>query len=397
MIHSTSTDTTLIHLLRAAFPFDDGAAPAGDAAGLDWHSVIERAKAHGLAALLYVAIKQLALQDRVPADLLAALRRRFLLTDVASWRVYQELGRLLERFEREQIPVVLLKGCALGPTLYASIRLRQLSDLDLLIPAAAKERASALMLAQGFSIGLDLTEHFRDHFASEQSFARSGAVPVAVDLHWHICNVPYFRTHVPMEWFWQRTVAVDVDGRRARIFAPSAQLLHLSFHWWLHHRGDGLKWSYDIALLLARYRAQIDWDETIAAARTFGLVQPLRATLSQVSATWGVNVPESIFARLRPSLKERVAFAMLTARQIEARSVWDVFNVGGWRARAVYLFRIFFPSPSFMRARYRFTSPWLLPAYYGYRWLRGLTRFVQSAGSMLANILRTVARAPRTG
>ncbi len=385
-------DSALVRVLREAPPLRSDASLPAALPSADWNALVARAQMHGLAPLLYAAIRTRGGQDALPPAALNNLRLAYLRNDIAVWQAEQELGRLLDGFARERIPVILLKGCALAPTLYPAANLRVLGDLDLLIPRAEAERAGAWMRAQGYAPLLDLERGFRERFACEQCYVRGGKQPAQVDLHWHLFNHTHQRARIPIEWFWERTTPVQVGGRTAQIFSPEAQLLHLATHFVLHHRGDGLKWSYDLALLLTRER--IEWGAVVEAVRAFGLSQVVRATLLGVSDVWGIPAPAECLDALRPSFGERVQFAFETAPRIEARVVWDAAGISSRRGGAAYLWRAVLPSPGYMRARYKIAHAWQLPFYYLWRVGRGARQFIVSVGSMLANALRLLTRSP---
>ncbi|MBK8048555.1 MAG: nucleotidyltransferase family protein [Anaerolineales bacterium] len=57
---------------------------------------------------------------------------------------------MLETFEREQIPVIVMKGAALANRLSTDIGLRWMGNLDLLVHPEDQARVGALMLQCGY-------------------------------------------------------------------------------------------------------------------------------------------------------------------------------------------------------------------------------------------------------
>lgn len=358
--------------------------------GVNWHALADTAQRHGLAPLLYGALKANGRQNELPASALEYLRAAYLRTSVANWLAYQELGRLLELFDREQIPVVLLKGCALAVTLYPDPGLRPMGDLDLLIPRAAAARGIVLLTEQGYSSLPELTDGFQQRFSNAQALYRGGQRLAQVDLHWHVLGLPYYRARIPMEWFWERTTAVSVNSQKAQILLPTAQFVYLALHFALQHRSTRLLWSYDLALLLARYREQIHWDEVADVAHMFGLSQALRTALAHVADTWSVSVPADARARLnrsRVSIGDRISFAVATAQQTNARLLLDGLSMPGVRAKFVYVLRHGFPGLAFMQTRYHIPHLLLIPLYYLWRNCAGVYKIARSALSIAINTI----------
>jgi len=196
-------------------------------------------------------------------------------------------------------------------------------------------------------------------------------------------DLPYYQRILPMPWFWQTALQVELAGTRARVLGPEAQVLHLCGHVVLHHSAaeTRLLWLHDVAELLVHYRDRMDWDELLRRTQECGLVLSVQQVLGRVTAEWGVPLPAAARARLdalRPSAEEMQAVAWRTAshRPVVQRFWSDLASMPGWRRRLHYAWIQLFPSATYMQSRYGIRHRWLLPLYYPYRWwlgLRGLT------------------------
>lgn len=380
--------------IRAAFLPASQAAP--DRVGPDeWPPLAEAAARESLAPLLHAALKALGRSDDPPPPICERLRNAFLITDTANWLAYQELGQVLDLFALEAVPVVLLKGCALAATLYPEPGLRPMGDLDVLIPQAQAAAAGALLKSRGFDEMAEMAEGFGARYLQEKIYVRHTGRPAQVDAHWHLTSMPYYRTRIPIEWFWERTVEASITGHSARLFAPEAQLLHLSLHFALHHWSDRLLWAFDLALLLAQHSGTLDWDEAVEAARRFGLAQAMQTSLAVVAEWWGVAPPPAALARLkaaRPGVAERWLLRVMTARRREARILSDGLSLPGTRAKLGYWLGLVFPSQAYMRQRYGVKHGALLPAYYAARLLTGAFQLARSMITIGLGVLRGPAR-----
>jgi hypothetical protein len=217
-----------------------------------------------------------------------------------------------------------------------------------------------------------------------------------VDVHRHVFNVPYFREKIALDWFWENTAPVQVEGQEGRMFSPTAQLLHLSGHFAFHHQSEGLRWLYDLVLLTERWDAEISWGEALGTARRLGLSRAVQFALTETEAVWDAPLPAGARKALqqhRPSWKERLAFAAITAPQNRARILWDSWSMPGRGGGAAYLGRSVFPEASYMVERYKIADRRLLPLYYAWRLLYGAWLLLVSAVSMLGSVVRTIVRA----
>jgi hypothetical protein len=387
-------DRTLLRILSASPPLRSGAEPIE--AAIDWEALARRAELHNLAALLFTALQhQRAL--RPPAEIAARLRHLYLQRTLANQVICDEAGRIVRSFAEHSIPLVCLKGVALLHSLYDDAGVRALGDIDLLVRPEDQARAGERMQRLGYEAKPDLADGFREEFESEQVYRRALDPPVVVDVHRHLFNVPYYRKRVSMQWFWDHTVPVTIAGQEGRMFDPAAQLLHLAPHGAFHHRGEVPRFTYDVALLIARRGSGIPWDATLAAAREFGLTPAVHAALAAVEELWRVPLSEDAkraLARFAPGRSERIAYAAITSPQNRARIVWDIWNMPGARAKLTYLGRSIVPTKDYMMRRYRFANPRMLPWYYCRRWLDGAGYFARSLGSMSRSAWRALRRAP---
>jgi hypothetical protein len=356
----------LVELIRAAFPFDESAARLPDLKEQDWPLLVKTASDHGIAPLVFAALKESELLSAIPKSAVESLRLAYLRASVANHLAFQELSFWIDRFEREQIPLIVLKGGALGVTIYPDIALRPMGDLDLLIAPEAVERATRALIEEGYVAFAEMAPEFASRFSVEQSFFRKGNRPSQIDLHWHVFTTPYYFERIPVEWFRQRTMEISVNKRRAFAFSPTAQLLHLSAHYMLHNYRR-LIWSYDLALLVARCFRQIDWEDVIKAAAEFGLSQALYEALSEVRERWGVRIPLAAYERLRTvrtPWKGRVVFAATDELSDAELDMLKGLGLKGARRKSAYWLSVIFPSPGYMRTRYRINNRGWMPLYY---------------------------------
>jgi hypothetical protein len=381
-------ERVVVELIRHASPFGIEGESFSKTDATDWSAVVRIADENALAPLLYASLRKSKREHQVPADVLQELRMAFLRSNVANGLVFQELSVLLDLFAREGIPVVLLKGCALAGTLYPDASLRPMADLDLLVPRSSMEQVGALLIREGYSAPLELRRGFGQHFSNYRAFARGGNRPAHLEIHWHLFKSPYYCRRVPIDWFWNRTTVIQVNGLAARAFNLQAQVLHLCAHFSLHHRAERLIWSYDLALLLTRCARQIEWEDVLRAAEGFGLSQAVQVALARVRQVWQVPVPDEVMARLallRVGMADRFALAMMTARRGEARVLLDGLSTPGVRGKLGFWWAHIFPAPEYIRERYRVPDARRVPLYYLWRIGDGVSKFIRS---ILSAIIR---------
>jgi hypothetical protein len=260
---------------------------------------------------------------------------------------------------------------------YSDFALRPMLDLDVLVQRADFQRAGALLGAAGFAPQDEDAGNDPPTIRTQVVWAKQAPPFFCLDLHWHLIDSGYYARHIPAEWFWEHTVEVSFRARHIRVLAPEAQLLHLASHSELHHAGAGNWWLYDIAALIHKFGAALDWEVVVATAQRFEWGQSLRVALDRAQTTFGAQVPASVLARLatdRVTRHERLARALAEPSAHLAAFLFDGWEQVGWRARARYLWRSLFPPAEFMRVRAPIRTRRDLLWQYALRLGRGLVR-----------------------
>ncbi|MDW8267999.1 MAG: nucleotidyltransferase family protein [Anaerolineae bacterium] len=354
----------------------DAAAELAARPDFRWDTALAVAAGQGVLPLLYAT---LAPCSWLPESARAPLREAYTSTALHNRLFLNELGRVLPLLDSHGVDVILLKGVALVAGLYGDPGLRPMADLDLLVrPAAAATAMAVLQDASYHPLEDEVVPGATLAYESQVVLLKSHPVPIGIELHWHLLDSPHYQRLVDMDWFWQ--TRQPVAGFTADVLGPEAQLLHLCAHLWLHHRGQGLLWQFDIVALLAA--AALDWQTILDRARAYDLVLSTRHVLIGLAQHWQAPVPPSVLAQLRelaPSAAERRLVTRLTAphRPVWQRFWTDLMAMDAWSSRLRYAWINLFPSPAYMRHRYEISHPYLLPLYYPYRWYRGLRGLVR--------------------
>jgi hypothetical protein len=306
----------------------------------------------------------------------ASLRESYRATAMRNLILLRELGDCLERLASAGIATIVLKGAALARPVYGSLAVRPMVDLDILVHRGDWSQAQAVIEDLGFSrLRLEPRRGAFAEFENEVTFAKPGTVPIDLDLHWSLLDSPFYQREMAMEWFWETARAQPLGGPSALTLGPEALLLHLSAHLMLHHRGGGLLWWTDVAEVLHVEGAAMDWDEVFARCRAYQLLLCVGKVLTELAANWSAPVPTEIlrrFAAARPSTAEVDLFRRLTTDVTAGERFWTDLRGMDWR-QALHFARVhLLPSAAYMRRRYEIRHRWLLPAYYPYRWIRGL-------------------------
>jgi hypothetical protein len=424
---------TLCHLLSS----EVDAALTSTLGPDDWRVLAAAARREGVAPLLYHTLNEAEMLALAPSDVRAELRQTYYATTARNLLLYRELSRILTalsppsqsampnpqseiRNPQSAIPTIILKGAALAATVYDSIGLRPMGDVDLLVPEEHLAEAVARLKALGYVEPYpDIAAGFNALFGHHVHLQGGQDIHLAVELHWTLIGGQHDRRSPSLPWFWQQTEEWRTEDRSWRrcpepvegledrvqsstsnlqsairnpqfaILTPTAHLLYLCAHLMLQH-GEAhspLRWFYDIHLLVTREGQRIDWDELVLRAQDFHWASALHAALAGTAARFATPLPVGFSESLIESVDSRnqALVQRKAGPQTRGEKVSDVLASFSWRARLQLVLAHVIPSPAYVRWRYKPRPVWLWPLCYPYRWLdilrEGLTTLWKMANN----------------
>ena len=342
----------------------------------EWNLLADTARREGVAPLLHYSLSTGGRLEGVPDDIRQSLLDAYHDTGVANMLLYHELSQIVEALREDgDPPLVLLKGPALAETIYPNIALRPFGDLDLLLPEERLSRAVRSLKALGYHEPFtDVADGLNVLVGHHVHLVRTNSGPATtVELHWSLIGGRHDRRTPSVPWFWEQAEPVQFSSDAASvpqtvlILNPTAHLLYLCAHLMLQH-GEAdylLRWFYDIHLLIEKKGACIDWDQVAVRGREFGWGLVVGNALQAVRERFQTQIPLGVLDRL-----SRVGFdrtSQLDVRRAEVIKT-RATSVSSPAARLRFLLGSAFPSPAYLRWRYRPRPTWLWPLFYVCRW-----------------------------
>jgi hypothetical protein len=372
-----SPDTATFRLLCSILADQNGLIDWDQCAETDWRLFGNQALRHGIAPLVYWKLKERGWIEQFPPSTVAALQREYYRVSAQNSLLLQELDRVLLALTQARVPVILLKGAHLARTLYPSPALRPFNDLDVLAHQANIPGIVDLLAQLGFQ-DTEAKQYppgsLLDQMISRDILLNGGpGGQVALELHWRLIG-PEFDIRSPsLDVFWQTGQPVDQKNPTLMHLSPEANLLYLSAHLALQHGflSARLIWLYDLFLILSR--CQIDWHLVVALARQLNWADPLFVCLVAVQDYFGLVLPPSALESLRCASDPRTA-DLVRRKALSSGShavdIWSHWERSGWSAKTRIRMAVaeLFPTPSYMRSRYKIRPTYIWPFYYPYRW-----------------------------
>ena len=262
-----------------------------------WMSIAREGARQGVLPLVHARLRAQP-PGAVPAEVLNIVNERYIELALQSSLIFRELADIATALGDRGVPLMLLKGLHLAVDVYDARPLRTMGDIDIMVPRDRLADAERALAAAGFGVQpvADLTDFCRTNPHLPRMAPPRGR-GIGVEVHWTI-ERPTSPFDIRHEELWAHARTIDVDGRAMHVLTPEHLALHLCLHACFHHRFEHtpLKQLCDLAVLLKRYREEIDWDVLIGTAERWRVGPFVRFTLLLTHELLGAEVPNAIQA-----------------------------------------------------------------------------------------------------
>lgn len=270
---------------------------------LDWHRLLSIAALQNATLEVHNHFKD-ANAPPVPLQYRRQLAFNALNVQHRMLRLEQRLYESLAVLHDAGISVTLLKGSALGITMYGSLVKRPMNDLDLLVEPVDAARARQLMLQTRWAADSTLPsdESYVGHHHLAPLIDTTGT---GLRLELHTSLLPSCHPfHLPLDEISRAAPMVPVGATSARVLSPVHHAVYLAIHWaWSHELTTGAWNAFrDLGTLLRR--GVVDWDSFTDTARAWRAGTCAYWTLRLGDRLAGLPVPPAVLRALRPPLPE---------------------------------------------------------------------------------------------
>jgi len=265
---------------------------------IDWALFLRLAARERAEAIVSARLARLG--AGVPDPIRWELKTMAIRSDLRMTTLSHRLDQTVSALADAGIPVLLLKGAALGRTVYGSLPKRPMLDLDLLVPEDRRRQAREVALATGWvpSEFEHQVEFYRGHY--HLAPLRDGhGLSFNLEIH-----TALFAPRHPFDWpvqsLWDRSL--PLAGSPARVPAPEDLLLHVALHFsWSHLARFGPWRAFrDVRVLTEDH--PVDWDRFTALARATRGATAAYWTLRWARLLAGLAIPPEVERALRPAL-----------------------------------------------------------------------------------------------
>ena len=327
----------------------------------EWESLLNMARAHGVAGLLYRAVQSNDWGAAFPPTVLDQLAQVYYRNAAHNQLLFDELRRILGALHQAQVPVIVLKGAALAHTLYPDPGLRPMNDLDLMVKPEDLLRAIDVLEKVGYQ---------QQNFIFHVVLTRGPKYRTTVELHWRVYPANETTPNAD-EWFWSEAQQFK-NSQYSSCYAlsPLAAMLFNAAHLIFVHGSENprLIWYYDNQLLATVPGTPLDWDELLTQSRAFSWNGPLYHALRMTQERFNTRFPGDFLAelgqdewvdgiRVEETVPADLELSILTC-------TWYAYGTLDWRARFRAVRGLLFPTEAYMKMYYEPEPFWFWRVYY---------------------------------
>jgi len=330
----------------------------------DVDHLIELAIKEGVGGLLYRNLKKAGALDRVSPEAGHKLQAIYYQTVQLNLKLINDLKPVLQKLNRENVPIVLMQGISLLQQVYLDVGLRPMKDIDLwVLPEDFDKLAGSLV-----ELGFQREKFYPNTYKKGETF---------IDISTHILWADRIKARgllldKDQKRIFRDSRTMDFEGEKAQCLNPYDQVLYLGLHT-IKHFAERLIWLVDIKGLTGDWRSA-DWEALRRRAHELGLTRVMPQILFLLKELLDYRLPSDGPAILEVTNLNMLEKAILKKRKnTDSLPGWSQFVLlpagKGIPKKLAFFFETLFPRPEILRQVFA-GSPYLKT--WQLYWKRGL-------------------------
>lgn len=331
----------------------------------DWPAeddgLIAAAEDEGVLLLLEYRLQTHPQAGTLPAPWLSSLHAAAREQALMQMAMLAEQRKVFDALRAADSNFLVMKGGALAHWLYTQPLLRQVTDLDILLPdQQAVENLAPVLSEIGYSLGI------ANPVANERAYQKPGGPyeNFSVDAHWRLFNRALLKDSFSFDELNAEAKALPgCDGIKG--LSPVHALFNAIGHRALAlphrhlqgiQRANGLRWLWDIHGLATSFDTA-QWQRVVELAWQKQWSALIQEALLRVQEEFGTLIPEPVLQTLAlQAAKEPMQMSWFASLP---RYQWQEFlaSDSSWRGRWHWLGQRLWPDPEWVQARYGENEP----------------------------------------
>jgi hypothetical protein len=357
-----------------------------------WSMLIDEVYQQSIAPLFYTLLVNLNNSHGFEIPQKEKLHQTHVSTAAKNMLILYETEMILVALQLAGIPAAGLKGIYLLENVYPDIGARSMSDVDLLVKKQDLPKCLAVMHELGYQANTYFSLADKNIDTKHVPPMEKSGSPL-VEVHWTLLEEDEPFT-INADALWERVVPAQIANVDALALGVEDLVLHLCLHMtYQHYLQLGLRGLLDIAMVIHKFQAQIDWGKLVEIAKSWGSEKVTALTLKLVETQLNVPIPPEVFSDLvakgvNPDLLENARRQLLERIRFNDPFTPDLVEFSGqntlFSKMKIGLRRIFIPRLALARV---YNVPPNSPKIIRYYWIR-LKYLVRSYGKTLLRLQR---------
>lgn len=321
-----NSTTKTFQLLAQALRVDDG-GDADDALGaavasgsVDWDCLVKLADQERMTAALVAALRRRGLVSKLPKTVQGAFRRRMFMATEVNARIKRQAEQAVGILNEAGITPMLLKGSLhLFEAEPDELCERRMADLDVIVPVDRLEDSIQALRDAGYIPDKEdegWTYQYRPMYHPDHI--------IGLELH---IRPGEQRNFLDVEEAWEKAVPVDAPGLKIVALEPGHRIAHNVFHSEVQDRGYTLglvclRQLYDLAKICTRFEGKIDWQEILDRMERNNMGPLFRARMHLAVKLLGATPPTIAVSDARSSRYLKRCLAQLRWEHLMNGARW---------------------------------------------------------------------------
>lgn len=284
--------------------------------GEDWRALIRLANIHQVRSLVYYRLQEKGLLNGVPQTVADHLKRDYLMIAGRNSILLQDHQELVDLLNQNGVPNISLKGIHFIRSVYSEVSLRELADIDLLVPKNQLQKSIELIRSIGFEtyrpINWDLDIKKRHQLPVFTNHNQTN-----LEIH-HSISSGEGEQNFDSNELWLSKSLYNHNGFSYHSLSPEMTILYHCYHTTNQHLlNHGFRPYCDLDQILNTCGDLIDWDVIITRSRQYGWERNLYLTLKLANALLGVEITDFLISRVDNAAYDETFFQALDYLQSE--------------------------------------------------------------------------------
>lgn len=327
----------------------------------EWEGLIDNAIKHGVAPFLWHRFQSSNFSSELPENIRKRFAKCYLQSAGRGVIIRNQLFEILELLNKNDIPVIVLKGAYFADSIYQDFSIRPMQDIDILIRENDSGRVEKALLSVGYNslFGVNTPLNRRIHY----SYKRPGwGVPIEVHF---LLRSSRLNRELDIDQFWSRAVITSVVEHDVSVFSPEDLILYHCFHATKHiFQHFALRSFCDIALIIKHFNEKVDWKIVAERAKELQIANNVYFTLKLVRVLMQIGAPQEFLHNLKPvnydleleGLAKTQIFEGMDRHYLKLTNFAKLWHGGSIREKVLILRDSILPLKGFVASKYNLNS-----------------------------------------